>query len=315
MKSIKLIPCILATLGFGAAIPAFADSSVSIYGRLNETVERQTSGGSSVVRLQNNSSRIGFKGNEDMGGGLSAGFQIEHGFAPDTGTASATFWGRRSELYLGSVDMGTLRLGRMISEAYFATADYVSMHNHDTGTSSDALYAYVSSDANKIAYHSPTFSGASLDIARTLGEAVPNTDPTYDVAANWVGGPLHLGFGYAKNGAANQFALRALYGSGAFTVGGYGQRDDNVFGPGHRTNLRLSGMYTVDRTELHLNVGHAGKVGSLDDSEADQVTVGVNYNISKRTKVYGFYTHVTDRAGLYTGGDFSSVAMGVRHNF
>ena len=152
MKSLTLAP-IAALLCAAAAAPAFAQSSVTIYGRLNETIENQKVGtGSAKWVEQNNSSRIGFKGTEDMGGGLKAGFQIEHGFAPDTGAANAVFWGRRSEVNLGSSTFGTVRLGNMVSEAYYATADYVSMHNHDTGTSSDALYAYLSSNINKVAY-------------------------------------------------------------------------------------------------------------------------------------------------------------------
>jgi predicted porin len=317
MQRIKLNRLtIAAALACCAATTAFAQSSVTIYGRLNETIENQKVGSGSAKWVeQNNSSRLGFKGTEDLGGGLKAGFQIEHGFAPDTGAANAVFWGRRSEVNLGSSTFGTVRLGNMVSEAYYATADYVSMHNHDTGTSSDALYAYLSSNINKVAYHSPTFSGATVDVARTLGEGTGAV--TYDVAVNWANGPLQLGGGYEKNKTADksQFAVRALYEFGAFVVGGYVQRDENAFATGNRTNLRLSGMYTMGQTELHLNVGKAGKTGSVADSSASQFTAGVNYNLSKRTKVYGFYTKLDDSAaGLY-GGDFRSLAMGIRHNF
>jgi len=318
MQRIKLNRLsIIAAVACCAASSAFAQSSVTIYGRLNESVENQKVGtGSSVWKLVNDSSRIGFKGTEDLGGGLKAGFQIEHGFSPDTGAANAVFWGRRSEVNLGSSTFGTVRLGNMVSEAYYATADYVSLHNHDTGTSADALYAYVSNDSNKVAYHSQTFSGATFDAARTLGEG-PAGQVTYDLAANWNGGPLHLGAGWAKNKTLDkqQFAVRALYEMGAFTFGGYVQRDENVFATGNRTNVRLAGMYTLGQTELHLNFGKAGKTGSVANSDAKQFTAGVNYNLSKRTKVYGFYTKLDDNAaGLY-GGDFRSVAMGIRHNF
>jgi len=315
MKTLRLAPHLLALAATAASASAFAQSSVTIYGRLNETVERQTAGGESKFVLQNNSSRLGFKGTEDLGGGLAAGFQIEHGFAPDTGAANSVFWGRRSEVNLTLSSLGTIRLGNMVSEAYYATADYVSMHNHDTGTSSDALYAYVSNNTNKVAYHSPSFGGATIDVARTLSEGASGVNPSYDLAANWASGPLQLGAGYAKNGDANQFAVRGLYEFGAFTVGGYLQRDENVFAPGHRNNLRLSGMYTWDAMEFHLNVGKAGQAGAVANSAADQFTAGINYKLSKRTKVYGFYTRLNDgAAGLY-GGDFSSVALGIRHNF
>jgi predicted porin len=312
MKTSSLKSCALALVAVGATAGAFAQSSVTVYGRLNETVERQTSGGSSVWRLQNNSSRLGFRGTEDLGGGLNAGFHIEHGFSPDTGAANAVFWGRRAQVSLGGT-FGTVRMGTFFSEAYFATADYVSMHNHDTGTSSDALYAYVTNDRNKVAYTSPSFAGATVDVARSFGEGV--TDASYDLAANYANGPLQLGAGYSKTGSVNQLAVRALYEFGAFTIGGYLQRDENAFAPGRRTNARLAAMYALGNSEFHVNVGSAGKIGSLADSQARQATVGYNYKLSKRTKVYGFYTRLDDGAAGVYGGDFSSLAFGMRHNF
>lgn len=308
--------CAAAGLACGAAA-AFAQSSVTVYGRLNETVERQKAGDTRVWALQNNSSRLGFKGTEDLGGGLTAGFHLEHGFGPDTGAANAVFWGRRAQVSLGGA-FGEVRMGTFFSEAYFATADYVSMHNHDTGTSSDALYAYVTNDRNKLAYRTPTFGGATVELARSLAEGVPGVSPSYDLAANWAGGALQLGAGYSKTGDARQFAVRALYEFGAFTIGGYVQRDDNAFGPaapGRRTNVRLAAMYAIGSSEFHLNVGSAGDIGALADSQARQATLGYNHKLSKRTKVYGFYTRLNDGAAGVYGGDFSSVAFGVRHNF
>jgi predicted porin len=308
----------IAALAALAAGSAAAQSSVTIYGRLNATVERQKpASGDSVWVLQNNASRIGFKGSEDLGGGLSAGFQIEHGFSVDTGSQTqGAFWARQSEVFLGSRQLGTLRLGNFTSEAYYASADYVSLHNHDTGTSSDALYAYLGRNTNKIAYASPEFvKGLNLHGSVSLPEGAAGLEKSYDLAANYVVGPLQLGAGYEKNGDANQFAVRALYEFGDFVVGGYVQRDENAFGAGKRNNVRVSGMYKLGLSEFHANVGLAGKTGSIADSGARQFTLGYNYNLSKRTKVYTFYTKLDDKgAGLY-GGDFSSIAFGVRHNF
>jgi len=302
-----------AALACLAALSAAqAQSNVTVYGRLNESVEWQKADGDTVTRLQNNSSRIGFKGTEDIGGGLKAGFQLEHGFSPDTGAANATFWGRQSEVNLGG-DFGLVRAGNFFSEAYYATADYISMHNHDTGTSSDALYAYVSDDTNKLAYRTPSFGGATFEIARTLGEGVK--EPTYDLAANYGNGPLQLGAGYTKTDDSKQFAVRALYEMGAFVLGAYVQRDENNFAPGSRTNVRLSGMYAIGSSEFHVNVGRAGENGSVADSEASQFTLAYNYKLSKRTKVYTFYTRLDDGDAALYGGDFSSVAFGIRHNF
>ena len=299
---------------------AAAQSSVTVYGRLNVTIENQKIGTADAKWVeQNNSSRIGFKGSEDLGGGLKAGFQIEHGFSVDTGAAADTFWGRQSEVNL-SGGFGTVRLGNFTSEAYYATADYVSMHNHDTGTSSDALYAGLGRKSNKVAYRLPGFvKDLSVEAAVSLGEGAANQKKNYDVAINYAIGGLQLGLGYEQADDAtttkDQFAVRAAYTAGPVTVGGYVQRDKNAFGAGNRTNVRLAGMYTLGSSEFHLNVGSAGDTGSVADSSAKQFTVAYNYKLSKRTKVYGFYTKLDDSsAGLYDG-DFKSFALGLRHNF
>ncbi|TDM04987.1 MAG: porin [Ideonella sp. MAG2] len=311
MKKFQMIAVALAAAA--ATSGAFAQSSVNVYGRLNVTVERQKAGDADAEwRLQDNSSRIGFKGVEDLGGGLKAGFQIEHGFNAASGAAASTFWGRQAEVNLGGA-FGLVRLGTFTSEAYFATADYVSMHNHDTGTSSDALYASNWNHNKKVAYRTPNMGGFVAELGVT--EANLAGDRGIDLAANYDNGPLHVGFGYDKRGDSKQFAVAAAYGFGAFTLGGYVQRDTDLSGAGSRTNLRLSGMYTVGATELHVNFGKAGDVGNLKDSGAAQFTAGVNYNLSKRTKVYGFYTKLNANDNTPYADDFSSLAVGVRHNF
>ena len=327
---------IVAALATVAAGTSFAQSSVTIYGRLNDSIERQKTGDDSKTVLQNNASRIGFKGVEDLGGGLKAGFQLEHGFNADTGTQSQTaFWARQSEVFLQSSTLGTLRLGRFTSEAYYATADYVSMHNHDTGTSSDAFYNYISRDQNKIAYRAPEFvKGLSLEGAVSLHEGTNgqpaatatelDTSHAYDFAANYTIGDLALGLGYAKNADDKQVAVRALYTLGDFTFGGYYQRAEygTSAAPqdGKVNVIRLSGMYVLGASEFHVNVGAAGKFDDIDGTDSKQFTLGYNYNLSKRTKVYAFYTKVDnkDNASYMSGADgkdFSSFALGVRHNF
>jgi predicted porin len=304
-----------ATLAAGAAM---AQSSVNIYGRFNVTVESQDSRGTKIKKLVDNSSRIGFKGTEDLGGGLKAGFVLEHGFNVDTGTPAGGFWGRQSEVNL-SGGFGTVRLGNFVSEAYFATSDYIGMHNHETGTSSDALYAYIGRNTNKIAYRTPEFiKGLTIEAALALGEG-GGRDRNYDLALNYGAGPLHIGLGYEKGeNDAKQYAASVLYELGPVILGGLVQRDTDGWGAGlgNRTNFRGSVAYMFGANELHFNYGKTGKYSKLANSDGSQMTLGYNYNLSKRTKVYGYYTKTDDNARVYGfGGDFSSIAAGVRHNF
>lgn len=308
-KNLLSLVALLAVAGV-----AQAQSSVTIYGRMNLSVESQKTDAGSKTVLQNNSSRWGLKGSEDMGGGLKAGFQLESGVSADTGAAAANYWGRQAEVNL-SGGFGTLRLGNFTSEAYYATADYISNHNHDTGTSSDALYAYVGRNNNKIAYRLPELAkGMSLEFATSLKETAANN--SFDAAWNYTVGALQLGAGYEKNGDATQATVRAFYMAGNVGFGGYWQRDDDAWGVnGSRNNLRLVGMVVSGANEFHLNVGRAGKVGNVNDSDALQYTLGFNHNLSKRTKLYAFFTKVDDSSAKVYGGDFRSLAAGLRHNF
>lgn len=317
----KMTRVVLAVLAVAGTTAAMAQSSVTLYGRVNTTVERQKLGDVSTTGMFNNSSRFGFKGTEDLGGGLKAGFQLESGFNSDTGAAASTFFGRQSEVNL-SGNFGMVRLGNFFAESYYATADYVSLHNHNTGSSSDAFYAYVMPDANKIAYRAPALGNLTLEAAVSMHEQAVGGKNAFDLAANYNLGALALGAGYSKQGDVNQVGLRALYTVGAFTVGGYYQRDKNayVLNGGSRDNIRLVGAYNMGASEFHVNVGRAGEYKNVNDSDATQFTLGYNYNLSKRTKVYGYYTKVNNssNAGYMTGAngvDFSSVAVGVRHNF
>src|SRR2546427_8849394 len=144
---------LLATaVASACALPAVAlaqvPSWIQIYGRANVTYERITTKNSSDEATQknqsnwdlvDNSSRIGFRGNKDLGGGLTGLFQLESRVRLNTGD-NAFLTSRDSYAGLAG-SYGTVRLGRTIGPVYYATYDYISMHNHDTGTSSDALLA------------------------------------------------------------------------------------------------------------------------------------------------------------------------------
>ena len=357
----KMTRVVLAVLTVAGTTAAMAQSSVTLYGRVNTTVERQKVGDVTTTGMFNNSSRFGFKGTEDLGGGLKAGFQLESGFNSDTGASSPTFFGRQSEVNL-SGGFGMVRLGNFMAESYYATADYISMHNHDTGSSADALYVYGMRDSNKIAYRAPAFGGVTVEAAYSFDEKADLMDTSttpatkigkqksaWDLAANYNNGPLGLGLGYTRqaaevtglgDGALQQLGLRASYTLGDLVLGGYYQyvkADADVGGFGNaaakRHAIRLAAMYTLGASEFHVNVGRANKLKidaiNTDGTAATQFTLGYNYNLSKRTKVYTYYTRVNNdanatygygfngtlAAGQAPGKDFSSFAVGVRHNF
>jgi len=318
-----LIVAAVASLAAGSAL---AQSSVTIYGRANVSAENQKNIGAVGTQrvLQNSASRIGFKGTEDLGGGLKTNFILEHGFNIDTGAASGpNFWSRQAEINIGSDAYGMIRMGTFTSEAYFATADYVSMHNHDTGTSEDKLYAYLSRNTNKIAYRLPEFvKGLSLEGAVSASEGAPGQGRAWDGAANYAIGGLAVGAGYQRAGGSSAYAGRALYDFGGFLLGGYYQREDNAT-LGVRNLFRVSAAYMLGQSEFHVNLGRSGDYDKVAKSAATQYTLAYNYNLSKRTKLYAFYTGVNNGDNFSFFGakqgakvlDTKSLALGIRHNF
>ncbi|MCY4755318.1 porin [Pelomonas aquatica] len=328
MKKIALVAALAAV-----AAPAFAQSSVTLWGRLNTSVESQKFGNNDrMVAVQNNSSRLGFRGTEDLGGGLKASFNLEHGFKSDTGTLqtfggpSNTFWSRQANVEL-SGDFGTVRLGTWFPDSYFSTVDRTSNHNHDTGTSSDALFSdfAFARRTNKVGYFSPTFEGFSFIVSAHAGEGAANDSRAFDLSANYEVAGLHVAATYAQADAVGAwakhkaFGLESDYAFGPFLVTGYYQREQ-VDGFKSRDIGRLSAMYTLGQSEFHVNVGgtRSGSDGTFKNGGASQWTLGYNYNLSKRTKVYGFYTSIDykDPVQNASSDNFkSSLAVGIRHNF
>src|SRR3989454_11509380 len=135
---------LLATaVASACALPAVAlaqvPSWIQIYGRANVSYERITTSNSSNTAVQpnqsnwdlvDNSSRIGVRGNKDLGGGLTGLFQMESRVRLDQGFGQLT----SRDSYAGLAGgFGTIRLGRTIGPADYATHDYISTPNHNTG--------------------------------------------------------------------------------------------------------------------------------------------------------------------------------------
>ena len=111
-------------------------------------------------------------------------------------------------------------------------------------------------------------------------------------------------------------AVRALYELGALTLGAYYQTADNAGTEDYAgvarsfknyKSARVAAMYTMGASELHAVFGKA--------TNGDQWVLAYNYNISKRTKMYLSYTDLDNFKQAARAGEYSSLAMGVRHNF
>jgi predicted porin len=348
-----------AAVASACAAPAMAQvpAEIQVYGRVNVSVEHQTIKNSPVATdnvstnaLVDNSSRIGFRGNKELNQGLKAIWQIESRVRLDTGgsVAGDTAFLSSRDTWAGlQGGFGTIKAGRSIGPVYYATYDYISMHNHDTGTSADALlaptiYGNAGFMNNLLWYTTPKLGGGfSADVAYSFGptgdsearQATLSKQPSYiGLVGAYDSGPLHVALSYANTkdtaalapGVGNNdsaITLGGAYNFKSFVLGALVEKaESDAIGGGSndRTYWRISGMLPVGQHEFHLNYGQAGDTAA--DDGAKQYTIAYNYNITNTTKLYVFYTAVNnDTGGAYFTGtpaaDFTSLAVGFRHNF
>ncbi|MGA0612541.1 porin [Caldimonas sp. KR1-144] len=304
---------------------AFAQSSVTLYGRINTTVEARkfSSADDEVYGMFNNASRWGLRGTEDLGGGLKAFFQLESGFGSDNGSGTGGF-SRDAYVGLNSASLGQVKLGKFNTFGYYATVDYIGNFNHNTGlTSEDNLYGLAVTLNNAVEYVTPTFGGFTGSATVAAGEGSATQTKFYEVAGAYDMGALHLGAAWNKAEILGQdvvkgFTLGAWYAFGPFGVGAsFDQADRPVLGK--RDHVALTGMYTMGNSEFHLSYGWADEWDNAADTDAQQITLGYNYNLSKRTKVYAFFFKTNTGAAATDygdpGEDIRSLGFGIRHNF
>ena len=152
MKKLALALCALAVAGAAAA-----QSSVTMFGVVDAgfsyyratsrswepTLPRQVTQSQKVLSSSGyNSSRFGFRGTEDLGGGLAASFWLEAPMANDSGASAISNFGRRSTVSL-SGPFGELRLGRDYTASFWNDAVFDPFGVNGVGTN---LIAVVNSN-------------------------------------------------------------------------------------------------------------------------------------------------------------------------
>lgn len=238
----------LAVAGAFAA-PAFAaTSNVDVYGQINMSVERVDNGDTAVQRMvSNNNSFIGVKGSEDLGGGLSAVWQIEANLNTDgngsTGnyfdsdntkqsaiTANNNIFGTRNTYVgLSSKTLGTVIAGVHDTPYKMSTGgldifvgtlgDYNAIFGSG-GTRHGSYKPYNPSavfdlrTGNTIAYMSPNFDGFEFKAAYVMGAEASVTSSrssAYSLSGSYTNGPLFLTAAYERHNNVNGYS--PLYGN------------------------------------------------------------------------------------------------------
>ena len=298
----------LAVLGSVAGM-AQAQSSVSVYGIVDAVLHKDKDASAALTSGGVSGSRLGFKGTEDLGGGLKANFLLEHGFKVDTGKMGedgATF---NRQAYLGlSGGFGEIKFGRIwtayddISGATNPVFDSVL-----APTNVWASTGYAANPSNGIYYASPSMGGVSGAFSTNLKEGTDNQSNSFHV--KYEGGPVYAGVAYQVDkvtGGDTKFTrVNGSYDLGvAKLLAGYG----NVKAGSAKTTDLSFGADVPLGANLTLSAGYASS--KADGAErASGLGLGVAYSLSKRTTVYGGFLD-TKNAGPDTRYGF-----GLKHAF
>jgi predicted porin len=314
----------LAVLGAFAGT-AMAQSSVTIYGKIDESVGKPIGTRDKQVMDHGGTqgSRIGFRGVEDLGGGLAAVFGFEHRFNPDDGNSTSTrFWNGYSTVGLRSA-FGTVNLGRQYTPAFSLIQNQIDPFGGDTqGQLRDIGMRPAGSGIAKVRVSDSIrydFSAAGFNVAASIAEATQEAgtasgpDRPWSIAANYSAGPLFVGVGYEDPQFAEDklFSVGARYAFGPATVSA-------GFSTGRTAaDLKAKGWlvgvnWTLGPGDLKAAFGRS-EVG--DVTRASKIGLGYHYNLSKRTKLYadvGRDSKVTTPAGSPSKIGYD---LGIQHNF
>lgn len=325
MTKIPFASATLAGLLLVSVGTASAQTSVQVYGLLDLSLGRTQAPGGSVDKAVDSgkmtTSYLGFKGSEDLGGGLNAYFTFEHFLRADTGLAGRfegdAFWARNSQVGLTSA-LGNVSLGRHTTSLFVQTLRF-NAFGDSFGYSPSVRHYFTSGTttgdsgwSDSIMYNSPRFGGASFTLFGALGEG--NGGHNTGVAASYAGGALAGGLVWQKvrKGATVQDTTTwQAAGSYDFTAAKvfaqYGNVKNDSTGQGHD----ISGLGVAVPVGAGKVLAQWGQVSPDAGAKRTTVSLGYDHLLSKRTDVYAVY--MSDKlSGLSSGNGYS---VGVRHRF
>jgi predicted porin len=313
-----------------ALLAAFAaQAQVNVYGNLDLSVGSydEPAQGKSLTQVNSGDLRasyIGFKGQEDLGGGLKAFFKLETDIGADVGSANSGngtdapgFWSRTSVLGLQN-DMGTLTLGNTRSLGYLTNAAFNPFADSSLFSASNLFGNVAGADlgnwANSITLSTANYSGFTAAVQVGLKEAATNVSNKVGLQAAYAAGPLTLGAVYEDLAVKGQYRWE-LAGAYDFSVAklfaqyGQGKADD------------LSGTKTGKFFQIgaSIPVSTAGTVLTsygeykLSNTKQTEFSLAYDHDLSKRTGAYIGLNYSKDKSASPKTG--TSVAAGIRHSF
>ena len=333
-KSLLALAVLTAVTG-----AASAQSSVTLYGKVDLGLVLDSGGAGKSVRISSGvtgGSRIGFKGVEDLGGGMKAAFQLETGYcadsaagAPNFCTGSNNFMGRQAHGDLTGA-FGAISAGRQYSLGFnnLSTIDpfgtgFAGQVNNIVDPSGIRLN-------NSATYSTPNMGGFTASAEVAFGEQTGNWQANRETGAGltYASGPAYVGFTFydvgnsTGSGAARKnYLFGGTYDFGVVKVHALAQKST---GPSSLDVLDIMAGVTVPLAGGNLMASYIRHNDrTLADKDANQIGVGYIYPLSKRTSVYSSFGRIQNQHGAaFTVGNATEAGtgskafnMGVVHNF
>lgn len=336
MKKSLIALAVLAASG-----AAMAQSTVTLYGVADVWVGSQKTGLGAVSQTKMgsggyNGSRFGFRGTEDLGGGLSANFQLEQGFTIDDSKVVSENLQFNRQAFVGlSGGFGTTRFGRQYSaydelrgatnnsfDTSFATTGTVWGNGADQSKVAD----YKNRVDNQMYYATPTFGGVSGAIGYGLGENKDvgiNATDILSLHVKYAAGPLLVGVAYQNEEQDNTTDRSYTLIAGSYDFGvakltaGFNRAKEDGLGKDSEYQLGVS-VPVSGNAAVALGYTHA-KGKNLDGStfsKGSGWSLTGYYDLSKRTRLYAGYNSTSAKDGAGVKVDKNSLfAVGMRHSF
>ena len=313
----KLIALAVAGACVAPAAMAQTANPVTLYGLAYITLESvEAKGGATPVprrnRVTDQSSRIGIRGTEDLGGGLKAFFQMETGFAVDA--VQSTYATRNSAVGLQG-GWGSILAGRWdtpMKQVIGPTDPFADNQLGDLTAATLRQGGFDLRPDNNIQYWSPVVSGFALKgmYVANEGKTATGLNPSmYGGSLTWTGGPVYVAYAYEKHKNFVSTTATANVDEEGNTVGATFQLGPLKLGANYgeykRTGTNKQKSYLVSgewRLGLHSLIAtyqdskDGGTSGSAQP-RCEVPSVGYKYYYSARTFLIASYTRVNNKVG------------------
>lgn len=302
---------------------AHAQSSVTLYGIVEDGINYVSNAGAgrefNLVSGEWYGSRFGFKGNEDLGGGLSAIFRLENGFDINTGKLgqSGLLFGRAAYAGITSSQFGTVTVGRQYTSVY----DWVGGNLVASSRWGGGFIAHAGDIDNlnntfrvnnSIKYTSNNYGGFSFGGMYSLGGVAGNTNKNsgWGAGVGYSRGPLQAAVAYTNM----QDPFVSAYNNGANAPASVASPIFNAYASARSLDILAAGaIYTIGKlyfggtysntrfSQLGADPGNAGALARLRGTAAfNDYEAEVGYQFTTVFSATAAYNY-TRRASV--GGD------------